>query len=126
MQCLQCGKSNYQETASLSKALCLNGWLGAEQVSVATTYNNLGQIHRDLGDFEQAKECHQRALSITLKKLGAEHVDVATIYGNLGLVHRDLGDFQQAKEYHQLALTIDLKTIGAEHVFTPTNMFLYL
>ena len=48
--------------------------LGAKHVDVATTYNNLGVIHQDLGDFEQAKEYHERALAIRLEKLGAKHV----------------------------------------------------
>ena len=90
--------------------------LGCEHASVATSYDNLGLIHKDLGYLEKAKEYHQRALTIRLKKLGAEHVDVATSYNNLGLIHWALGDLDQAKEYHQRAVTIDLQNLGAEHV----------
>ena len=40
--------------------------LGAEHVDVATTYSNLGLIHQDLGNLEQAKKYHQLALTIRL------------------------------------------------------------
>ena len=50
----------------------------------ATTYDNLGLVHGNLGEFEQAKEYHERALAIGREKLGAKHVAVATTYNNLG------------------------------------------
>ena len=69
----------------------------------------MGALHRDLGDLQQAKICHDRAFAIRLKKLGPKHVDVAESYNNLGALHRDLGDLQQAKECHNRELTIRVK-----------------
>ena len=63
-------------------------------VDVARTYHNMGTLHHDLGDHQQAKEYYERALSIQLKKLGADHVDVARTYYNMGNLHHDLGDYQ--------------------------------
>jgi len=34
-------------------------------------------VYRDLGDLEQAKEYHERAITNYLKKLGPDHLDVA-------------------------------------------------
>ena len=48
-----------------------------EHADVAASYNNLGLVHRRLGDLKQAKYCQERALDVYLKKLGHEHVDVA-------------------------------------------------
>ena len=79
---------------------------------MAHRYNNLGLVHHDLGDLEQAKECHRRALAIYLKRLGADHFHVANSYTNLGAVHHDLGDLQQAKECRYRALTIRLAKLG--------------
>ena len=56
-------------------------------VDVASSYNNLGNVQRDLGDLEQAKEQYDRALTIRIKRLGADHVDVARTYNKLGSVH---------------------------------------
>ncbi|XP_022810037.1 tetratricopeptide repeat protein 28-like [Stylophora pistillata] len=93
--------------------------LGPEHVEVASSYSNLGSVHKKLGDFEKAKEnwvTLRRLRSITLKKLGPEHVRVASSYSKLGSVHEELGDFEKAKEYYELALSIQLKKLGPEHV----------
>ena len=47
-----------------------------------------------LGDLKGAKDWHERALDVRLKKLGPEHVSVATSYNNMGLVHLRLGDLK--------------------------------
>ena len=78
--------------------------LGAEHLTVATSYSNLASIHRDLGDLEQAKEYQQPALAIKLKKLGAEHLSVAVGYSNLALIHQEVCDLEQANGYKQRAL----------------------
>ena len=83
---------------------------------VVNAYGYIGTVHHSLGGLQQAKECHDRAITIFLKKLAPEHIDVANAYDNLGTVHHDLGDLPQAKECHDRALTIRLKKLGPEHV----------
>ena len=83
---------------------------------VVNAYGFIGTVHHSLGDLQQAKEYHNRALTIGLNKFGPEHVDVAESYNNLGSVHHDLGDLQQAKECHNCALTIRLKKLEPEHL----------
>ena len=58
--------------------------LGAKHIYVAKSYNNLGAVHQELGELEQAKDYHQRALEIQINVLGAKHIDVAKSYNNLG------------------------------------------
>ena len=48
-------------------------------------------MHQALGELEQAKDYHQRALEIKINVLGAKHIDVAKSYNNLGVVHQELG-----------------------------------
>ena len=60
-----------------------------------------GRTHHDLGDLERAKEYHERALAIYLKRLGPDHANVANCYHHLGCIQRDLGDLERAKEYHE-------------------------
>ena len=95
--------------------------LGPEHVDVASSYNNLGTLHSDLGDTDEAKDCYKRALEIRLKKLGPEHVDVATSYNNLGTLHSDLGDTDEAKDCYKRALEIQMKQLGPEHVDVATS-----
>ena len=83
--------------------------LGPEHVDIATSYNNLDIVYRNLGDFQQAKDNYARALDISVKQLVPEHVHVANFYDNLGTVYRNLGDFLQAKDSHARALDIRLR-----------------
>ena len=86
----------------------------------AVCYINLGTVHHDLGDLEQAKENYERALTFCLKKLDPDHLNVATCYNNLGNVHKTLGDLEQAKENYERALTIRLKKLDPDHLNVAT------
>ena len=43
--------------------------LGPDHVDVAASNDNLGTVYSDLGDFQQAKDNHTRALDIRQKQL---------------------------------------------------------
>ena len=88
---------------------------GKEHVAVAGSYNNLGNVLRKLGEYNEAKEYYKKALVITSRIYGREHADVATSYNNLGVVYSDLRRHIQAKEYHEKALNIEKKIYGEEH-----------
>ena len=83
---------------------------------VARFYNNMGLLHRLLGDYQQAKEYYERTLSIRLNKVGPDHVDVAHTYHIMGTLYRHMGDHRQAKEYYLRALSIKLNKLGPDHV----------
>ena len=51
-------------TKSKQKTVTNEHW----QVYVPTCYDNLDIFHRQLGDLKQAKEFHERALDVYLKK----------------------------------------------------------
>ena len=81
----------------------------------------MGVIHQKSGDLESAKEYHDHALAIRLKKLDPDHTDVATTYSHLGDIHQQLGDLAQAKEYQDRALAIRLKKLGPDHTGVATT-----
>ena len=83
---------------------------------VTKCYTCLASVHSGLGDLEQAKEYHERALRIYLKMFDPEHLEVAKCYNNLAIVHVELNDLEQAKEYQERALAIHLKKLGHEHL----------
>ena len=95
--------------------------LGPVNVDVASSYNNLGTLHSDLGNTDKAKDCYKRALEIQMKELGPEHVDVATSYNNLGTLHSSLGETAEAKDCYKRALEIQMKELGPEHVDVATS-----
>jgi len=54
-----------QAKECFDRALAINlKKLGSNHVHVAVTYNNLANVHADLGDLELAKEYYDRALAI--------------------------------------------------------------
>ena len=50
----------------------------------------MGNLHKALGEHQQAKEYYARALCIQLNKLGPDHVDVARTYRLIGDMQRVL------------------------------------
>ena len=76
---------------------------------MASTYNNIGLVHHNKGEYDKALEHYKKALAIDLKQLGPEHSDLASTYGNIGNVHNENAEYDKAQEYYQKALAINLK-----------------
>ena len=50
------------------------------------------QVYKSLGEYNQAKELHEKALMIYKKSFGEDHADVATSYNKLASVYDRLGE----------------------------------
>ena len=76
-------------------------------------------MYNRLGEYNQAKELHVKALTIGKKIFGEDHADVATIasYCNLALVYYRLKEYNQAKELHEKALMIRKQIFGEDHKY---------
>ena len=74
-----------------------------------------------MGELEQAKDYHQRALEIRINVLGPNHLRVATSYNNLGSVFKAMAELEQAKDYHQRALEITINVLGRNHIKVVTS-----
>ncbi len=48
--------------------------LGIHHVAVLSTYNNIGLVHEQLGNFQKALEIDEKTLDIDIKSLGWAHV----------------------------------------------------
>ena len=83
--------------------------------------NVTGEVYHRLGEYNQAKELHEKALIIRKKIFGEDHADVATSYNNLALVYNRLEEYNQAKELHEKALTIRKKIFGEDHAHVATS-----
>ena len=51
---------------------------GKNNADVARSCNNLALVYTRLGEYNQAKELHEKALMIMKKIFGENHADVAT------------------------------------------------
>ena len=83
--------------------------------------NVTGEVYHRLGEYNQAKELHEKALIISKKIFGEDHANVATSYNNLALVYERLGEYNQAKELHEKALIIRKKIFGEDHADVATS-----
>ena len=94
---------------------------------LAKTYDNIGAVYQGLGVFEQAKEYHEKALSIfrTIYEYG--HIDIASTYINLGSLYYQSAETQEldrkncylkALDYYHEALQIYQNELGDEHPLT--------
>ena len=98
----------------LNAALAINPRL-------ARAYNNIGNVHSDLENFEKAQEFHTKALEIRLKTFGPNHPDVANSYGNLGVIAQNSDEFEKAMEYYYSALEINRSIFGERHTAVAYN-----
>ena len=88
---------------------------GDKHPNVATSYNNIGYVYYNQGDYAQALEYYNKALEIRLSVFGDSHPDVAMSYNNIGLVHNGQGNYAQALENYNKALEIYLSVFGGIH-----------
>ncbi|HCC24431.1 MAG TPA: hypothetical protein DEP85_02820 [Holosporales bacterium] len=65
----------------------------------------LGNVHRTLGDYEQAKKLFEQSIQI-YTKYAPNAVGTARASGYLGAVYHSLGDFEQAKSFLERGLRI--------------------
>jgi tetratricopeptide (TPR) repeat protein/class 3 adenylate cyclase len=75
-----------------------------EDQALTRTLNGLGIVHREQGRFDQARDCHQRALR--LSREGGDRLGEARALNNLGVTAYYQRAFAQAQAYHQQALEI--------------------
>jgi len=79
---------------------------GESHPEVATSYNNIANIHADRGEFLQAKQYYEKALTIRLRLFGEIHPEVAWSYGRFGILHYLQADYDMAIKYHNKSLAI--------------------
>ena len=56
-------------------------------------------MYNSLGEYNQAKELHEKALVIRKKMFGVDYALVATSYNNLASVYNSLGKYNQSKNF---------------------------
>jgi signal transduction histidine kinase len=71
---------------------------------MATTYNNLGLAHYQLGSADEAIKWHHKAATIC-EETGNE-MGLARAYNNLGISYQKIEDWQKALIYHRESLRI--------------------
>ena len=78
-------------------------------------------MYDNLGEYNQAKELHEKAVIIRKKIFGEDHAVVGTSYTNLALVYENLGEYNKVKELHGKAVIICKKIFGEDHADVATS-----
>lgn len=86
--------------------------LGANNLSIASCYNNIGAVYSEQNDFQNALIYCLKALDIRLGILNENHPDLANNYSNAGVLSNILEDYDDALTYFQKALKIQLEIYG--------------
>jgi tetratricopeptide (TPR) repeat protein len=87
-----------------------------------TSLNGLGHVLHDLGDLDEARRHHLRALAIHEVQLGPDHPDVARSLDHLGAVLANMGDLPAARAHHNRALAIREARLGRDHPQTALSL----
>ncbi|QVJ81666.1 Tetratricopeptide (TPR) repeat [Prevotella sp. khp1] len=91
---------------------------GEDSKETAKSYNNIGIVYFDKGEYDKALEHHLKALDIRKKVLGTEHPDTAMSYYNIASAYGCEDDFYKALEFHLKAHEINEKVLGTAHPAT--------
>lgn len=89
--------------------------LGADNVRLASSLSNLGQLKYKQKDLEQAEALFHRALAIRERVLGPEHFGLVQNINNLAALHYARNELDQAEPLFQRALAISQQHLGESH-----------
>jgi serine/threonine protein kinase len=89
----------------------------------ATMLDILGNAHRSLGQYDEAKELLEEGLAIRMRLLGEEHLDTATSLFHLGWLKHDLGEYAAGEQLYEKALATRQKELGADHPLVADVLF---
>ncbi|CAF0806361.1 unnamed protein product [Adineta steineri] len=82
---------------------------------LATSYNNIGSMYDNKGEYLKALAFYEKAHEIQQKTLLPNHPDLATSYNNIGMVYHKMGEYSKALSSHEKAFEIQQKTLPSNH-----------
>jgi len=86
-----------------------------EDVDLALTLHQIGQLHRAKGEYNQALEAFNVSLRGMRYALGKHHPNVAAVLGNIGNLQKEMGDMDAAFLTYQQVLGIESYRLGLSH-----------
>ncbi|CAF4441201.1 unnamed protein product [Rotaria sp. Silwood2] len=89
--------------------------LSLNDLSLASSYNNIGLVYFNMGEYSKALSLYERALEIQKIALPPNHPDLAKFYSNIGLVYYYMGEYSKALSSHERALEIWKRALPPNH-----------
>ena len=91
--------------------------MGPDHPYLATALNNLGELYRQRGKYEQAEPLFERALRLWEQTLGPDNLQVAQVLDSLGVLYGEQGKYEQAELLLERALRILEQALGHDHAY---------
>eukprot|EP00592_Proboscia_alata_P029318 CAMPEP_0194442180 /NCGR_PEP_ID=MMETSP0176-20130528/125422_1 /TAXON_ID=216777 /ORGANISM="Proboscia alata, Strain PI-D3" /LENGTH=912 /DNA_ID=CAMNT_0039268127 /DNA_START=50 /DNA_END=2788 /DNA_ORIENTATION=+ len=88
--------------------------LGCDHPNVAALLGNMGNLYKQMGDYDKAYELYQEVLRVEELNFGSEHPEVAVTLHNIGTIEYCRGNLSDAMRLFQDAMTIQVKIFGTE------------
>lgn len=109
-------RGQYSEALSLQqRALEMKqNILKKEDLSLAVSFDNLGDIVFALGDYPQAESYYQKAWAIKKNLVGENHLEIAKTFDNLAGVYYAQGNYIEAETFYEKALAIRENILGKD------------
>ncbi len=89
--------------------------LGEDHPDFATSLNNLAELYRAMGRYEEAEPLYKQSLEITRTALGEDHPDFAISLWSMATLQTSLKRFSEAEPMHKRSLLILRRALGEDH-----------
>ncbi len=95
---------------------------GEDSPEYATTLNDYGGIHRDIGHYEQAEQAFLQAAEAIARLQSIHHPDYGSVLNNLAGLYRLMKRYDLSEAYFQRTLEIYEETLGEQHFLYISGM----
>tara|TARA_R110002050_G_scaffold230368_1_gene366175 strand:- start:76 stop:3384 length:3309 start_codon:yes stop_codon:yes gene_type:complete len=89
--------------------------LGEDNLSYATSLNNLAILYESMGCYSDAEPLYSQAIEIYKTQLGKEHPDYARSLNNLAELYVSMGHYPDAETLYTEALEVRKAELGEDH-----------
>src|SRR5260221_147407 len=93
-----------------------------DSLDVAASLNNLAELYRTEGKYQEAESVALRAVEIDERRAGSDSPDVAGSLHTLAAIYRDTGRYDEALSLLERSLAIREKAFGSEHLLVATTL----
>lgn len=115
-------KDDYKQAQiHLEEALRIKGTYPCTEAEIAPTYNNIGLLYENIGDYDLAIKYLSKAVDNRMKAYGKEDSRTAVGIDNLGLAYQKKEDNDMALRCHLEAIRIFENILGTEHPDTAAS-----
>ncbi|CAF1365977.1 unnamed protein product, partial [Adineta ricciae] len=89
--------------------------LPANHPNMVSSYNNIGLVYYNMGDYPKALSYYEKALAIKQQSFHLDHSSLAASYNNIGVVYEGMKNYLEAYSYYECAVEIAEQSLSSNH-----------